>query len=228
MKILIVEDHIKINYLLARFARDEKHDVKQTYTAEEAFEALNQENFDLIITDLMLPKLQGEDLIKKIRAISDIYIMVISAKTDINDKLDVLTLGADDYITKPFSVNEVMIKLKHIEKRISSNQPMILSFYQGLLKIYPLKRDVYLNSEIVQLTKNEFDVLWFLVTHPYQIFSRDQLLNQLFSDSDAYERVIDVYIKNIRKKLNSEKHQLELIKTHYGIGYQFVGEVDEL
>jgi DNA-binding response OmpR family regulator len=154
--------------------------------------------------------------------------MVISAKTDINDKLDVLTLGADDYITKPFSVNEVMIKLKHIEKRISSNQPMILSFYQGLLKIYPLKRDVYLNSEIIQLTKNEFDVLWFLVTHPYQIFSRDQLLNQLFSDSDAYERVIDVYIKNIRKKLNSKKHQLELIKTHYGIGYQFVGEVDEL
>jgi DNA-binding response OmpR family regulator len=226
MKILIVEDHIKINYLLASFARGENHDVFQAYTAEEAFKALNQENYDLIITDLMLPKLQGEDLIKEIRKISDIYIMVISAKTDIDDKIDVLSLGADDYITKPFSVKEVMIKLSRIENRLVKQKPLLVSFYQGLLKIHPLKRQVYFDGDEVNLTKNEYDLLWFLVTHNKQVFSRDQLINQLFSNSQAYDRVIDAYIKNIRKKLSNNNHHPQIIKTHYGLGYQFVGEED--
>ena len=228
MNILIVEDHIKINYLLTSFARGENHQVTQAYTVEDALEILNQKEFDLIITDLMLPQMQGEDLIKEIRKISDIYILVISAKSDIDDKLDVLRLGVDDYITKPFSVNEVMIKINNIEKRLGTKEPIVFSIEQGLIKVLPLKRDVYFKELLVQLTKNEYDVLWFLIKNKHQIFSRDQLLNQLFSESEAYERVIDVYIKNIRKKLSDEFNQPELIKTHYGLGYQFVGEIDEL
>lgn len=228
MNILIVEDHIKINYLLTSFARGENHQVTQAYTVEDALEILNQKEFDLIITDLMLPQMQGEDLIKEIRKISDIYILVISAKSDIDDKLDVLRLGVDDYITKPFSVNEVMIKINNIEKRLGTKEPIVFSIEQGLIKVLPLKRDVFFKEQLVQLTKNEYDVLWFLIKNKHQIFSRDQLLNQLFSESEAYERVIDVYIKNIRKKLSDEFNQPELIKTHYGLGYQFVGEIDEL
>jgi DNA-binding response OmpR family regulator len=228
MKILVVEDHIKINYLITSFARGEKHQVKQTYTVEEALEALNQDDFDLIITDLMLPKLQGDDLIKRIRQVSDIYIMVISAKTDIDDKLDVLELGADDYITKPFSVKEVMIKLTNIEKRLGTKPPLVLSYNQGLIKVYPLKRELYFDGDLVKLTKNEYDVLWFLMTNKNQIFSRDQIINQLFSDSDAYDRVIDAYIKNIRKKCSNDHYNPQIIKTHYGLGYQFVGEEDDI
>jgi DNA-binding response OmpR family regulator len=152
--------------------------------------------------------------------------MVISAKTDIDDKIDVLSLGADDYITKPFSVKEVMIKLSRIENRLVKQKPLLVSFYQGLLKIHPLKRQVYFDGDEVNLTKNEYDLLWFLVTHNKQVFSRDQLINQLFSDSQAYDRVIDAYIKNIRKKLSNNNHHPQIIKTHYGLGYQFVGEED--
>ena len=121
-----------------------------------------------------------------------------------------------------------MIKINNIEKRLGTKEPIVFSIEQGLIKVLPLKRDVYFKELLVQLTKNEYDVLWFLIKNKHQIFSRDQLLNQLFSESEAYERVIDVYIKNIRKKLSDEFHQPELIKTHYGFGYQFVGEIDEL
>lgn len=225
MKILIVEDHIKINYLLASFARSENHQVTQAYNVEDALTFLNQDAFDLIITDLMLPKMQGEDLIKEIRKVSDIYILVISSKSDIEDKLDVLRLGVDDYITKPFSVKEVMIKLSQIEKRMTPKASLVVSVFHGKIKIYPLSREIYLDDKNITLTKNEYDLFWFLVQHKHQVFSRDQLLNHLFSESDAYDRVIDVYIKNIRKKISVQD---ELIKTHYGLGYQFVGDVDEL
>jgi len=227
MKILIVEDHVKINYLITQFARNNGHQVIQTYTAEDALHALNQDTFDLIISDLMLPNMQGEDLIKAIRDISNIYIMVISAKTDLDDKVDVLTLGADDYITKPFSVEEVIAKLTNIEKRLDHKDPLVLSFNQGWLKLYPLKRQVLVNHQQANLTKNEYNLLWFLIRHQHQVFSRDQLINQLFSESEASERVIDTYIKNIRKQIDQERKP-SMIKTHYGLGYQFVGEKDEL
>ncbi|MGE4572459.1 MAG: response regulator transcription factor [Candidatus Izemoplasmatales bacterium] len=225
MKILIVEDHIKINYLLASFARSENHQVTQAYNVEDALTFLNQDAFDLIITDLMLPKMQGEDFIKEIRKVSDIYILVISSKSDMEDKLDVLRLGVDDYITKPFSVKEVMIKLNQIEKRMTSKASLVVSVFHGKIKIFPLSREIYVDDKNITLTKNEYDLFWFLVQHKHQVFSRDQLLNHLFSESDAYDRVIDVYIKNIRKKFSVQD---ELIKTHYGLGYQFVGDVDEL
>ncbi|MDT8337154.1 MAG: response regulator transcription factor [Candidatus Izemoplasmatales bacterium] len=227
MKILIVEDHLKINELLAKFAKGEKHHVFQAYTAEQGLAALALNQFDLVITDLMLPHLQGEDLIKRIRKESDIYIIVISAKTEMDDKIDVLKLGADDYLTKPFSVKEVMVKLKNIEKRIEKIIPTYFSYYHNELIIYPEKREVLFNKKNVKLTNYEFEVLMLLVSRPQYIFSRAQIIDQLFSESEAYDRVIDVYIKNIRKALNDDVFKPRYIKTHYGVGYQFVGEKDD-
>lgn len=227
MKILIVEDHLKINELLAKFAKSEKHQVFQAYTAEQGLVALKSNNFDLVITDLMLPNLQGEDLIKRIRKESDIYIIVISAKTEMDDKIDVLKLGADDYLTKPFSVKEVMIKLKNIEKRIGKVNPSQFSYYNGELVIDPEIREVFYQKEKVKLTNYEFEVLMLLINHPKHIFSRAQIIEQLFSESEAYDRVIDVYIKNIRKALDEDVFKPRYIKTHYGVGYQFVGEKDD-
>jgi len=227
LKILIIEDNKKINNLLALFARQDGHFVVQSFDAEQALESMKINPFDIVITDLMLPSIQGEELIKKIREISDIYIVVISAKVDVKDKIEVLKLGADDYVTKPFSVEEVLLKLSHIEKRMMSNQPILRSFNHGELMIYPLQREVHLNHQLIELTPYEYDVLWHLISNKNRIYSRDDLIEILFSNSEAYDRVIDTYIKNIRRKLNDHANQPMYIKTHYSLGYQFVGESDD-
>ncbi len=227
MRILIVEDHQKIRDLLSMFAKQDGHHAVLAKSAEEALQVLAKELFDVIITDLMLPDIQGEELIKRIRATSDVYIMVISAKIDIHERLDVLSLGADDYLTKPFSVEEVMAKLKNVQKRIVTHRPVIRSFYQGELRLIPLSREVEFKQQKVTLTKSEFDVLWHLVNHHHKVFSRDELQSYISMDSEAFDRVIDAYIKNIRKKLDDDATQPRYIKTHYGVGYQFVGESDD-
>ncbi len=226
MKILIVEDYPKINQMLAIYAHKDGHEVKQVYNGEAALLATKHETFDVILLDLMLPGIQGEELIKLMRKVSDVYIIVLSAKIDVKDRIDVITLGADDYITKPFSIEEVMAKIKNVEKRFTQKHPSIYTFNHNQLKVIPLSREVYVNNEMINLTQYEYDVLWYLLEHPNIIFSRETIIEHCFTDSDAYNRVIDVFIKNIRKKIDLLPEQ-SFIKTHYGVGYQFVGVRDE-
>jgi DNA-binding response OmpR family regulator len=226
MQILIIEDYPKINQLLALYAKQEGHDVKQAYDGEQALNILNQEKCDVILLDLMLPGIQGEDLIKLIRQFSDVYIIVLSAKVDLKDRIDVISLGADDYMTKPFSMDEVMAKLRNIEKRVIIHHPNMISFNHQHLKLFPMRREVFVDDQLINLTHYEYDVLWHLISHPNVVFTRDMIIEQCFKDSDAYDRVIDVFIKNIRKKIDI-KDQPSYIKTHYGVGYQFVGVKDE-
>lgn len=226
MKTLIVEDYPKINQLLAMYARNDGHEVKQVYNGEEALAAVHHEKFDIILLDLMLPGIQGEELIKQIRKVSDVYIVVLSAKIDIKDRVDVITLGADDYMIKPFSIEEVMAKLKNVEKRLVVNHPIFYTFNHSHLKVLPLSREVFVHNQLINLTQYEYDILLHLLSHPNIVFSRDMIIEQCFSNSDAYDRVIDVFIKNIRKKIDFSSEK-SYIKTHYGIGYQFVGVKDE-
>jgi DNA-binding response OmpR family regulator len=226
MKTLIVEDYPKINQLLAMYARNDGHEVKQVYNGEEALAAIHNERFEIILLDLMLPGIQGEELIKQIRKVSDVYIIVLSAKIDIKDRVDVITLGADDYMIKPFSIDEVMAKLKNVEKRLVVNHPTIYTFNHSHLKVLPLSREVFVHNQLINLTQYEYDILLHLLSHPNIVFSRDMIIEQCFSNSDAYDRVIDVFIKNIRKKIDFSSEK-SYIKTHYGIGYQFVGVKDE-
>jgi len=226
MKVLVVEDYPKINQLLAMYARNDGHEVKQVYNGEEALAAIHNERFEIILLDLMLPGIQGEELIKQIRKVSDVYIIVLSAKIDIKDRVDVITLGADDYMIKPFSIDEVMAKLKNVEKRLVVNHPTIYTFNHSHLKVLPLSREVYVHNQLINLTQYEYDILLHLLSHPNIVFSRDMIIEQCFSNSDAYDRVIDVFIKNIRKKIDFSSEK-SYIKTHYGIGYQFVGVKDE-
>lgn len=227
MKILIIEDHYKINELLAMFARSEGYQVKQTYDAETAIQELSNSPYDLIITDLMLPNMQGEELICQLRKISDIYIIVVSAKGDVSSRIDVLQLGADDFITKPFRVEEVMAKLHNVNKRIKIKKPSIVSFYEKELVISLLNREVVYQGKIIEFTKYEFDILMYLIQHKNQICSRGQVFASVFPNSNAYDRVIDAHIKNIRSKLQDESKHSRYIKTHYGLGYQFVGRIDD-
>ena len=227
MKILIVEDYQKINDLLALFARQDKHFVEQAKTAEEALEKLSVNSFDAILLDLMLPGMQGEEFISKIRMSSDVYIIVISAKIDVQGRIDVINMGADDYVIKPFSVEELMAKLKNLEKRLIIDKPIIRSFNHGDLLIHPMSREVKIGGHVIDLTKYEYDILLHLLEHPNIVFSREAIIEACFSDSDAYDRVIDAFIKNIRKKIDHHLQEGSYIRTHYGVGYQFVGESDD-
>lgn len=227
MRIIIVEDHQKINNLLALYARQDGHLVTQCLDAKTALDKLTNKHFDIIITDLMLPDMQGEELIGEIRKYSDIYIMVISAKTETNQRVDVLSLGADDYLTKPFSVEEVMVKLDNVSKRIKQNHPTVVSYYHKELQVFPLKREMIFKGEKIVLTKHEFDLFYYLMKNNNIIISREALMENLFRDSEAYDRVVDAYIKNIRKKVDDDANSPRYIKSHYGIGYQFIGEQDD-
>ncbi len=227
MTILIVEDYLKINQLIARFARDEGFDVSQAFNAEDAFKLLNKEKFDVIILDLMLPNMQGETFIKRVREVSDIYIMVLSAKVEVSGRIDVLSMGADDYMTKPFSIEEIIAKLKNIEKRLVINSATILSFNQEDLEIHPLSREVFFRKQVISFTAYEYNILYYLSSHPNTVFTRDQIIENCFDDSDAFDRVVDVFIKNIRKKISPENEDFDYIKTQYGVGYKFVGIKDE-
>ncbi|HOI86172.1 MAG TPA: response regulator transcription factor [Acholeplasmataceae bacterium] len=227
MNILIVEDYQKINDLLAHYLRSDGHHVMQTTKAIDALHLLKQHPIDVILLDLMLPDMSGEDVIKEVRRFTSVYIMVISAKVDIEGRINTLSLGADDYLVKPFSVEEVLARLKNVEKRLSPSDHTIFSFNQEDLKIVLASRDVFVDGSKVNLTKDEYDLLIFLIKHPSRSFSRDELITLVLPHSQAYDRVIDTHIKNIRQKIDIHPFQPSYIKTHYGLGYQFIGQKDE-
>lgn len=226
MRILIVEDYPKIGSMIALAAMQDGHLAERAESAEEALERLKVRHFDCIVLDLMLPKMQGEELIRRIRRYSDVYIVVLSAKIETKDKLGALTLGADDYMTKPFSLEELLAKLKNLEKRLVVKKPVRRSFRQGDLVVFPMTREAYKNEQPLSLTRTEFDILDHLTYHPNVIFTRDALMEQCMYDSEAYDRVVDVFIKNLRKKIDDPDPSESYIRTIYGIGYQFVGDAD--
>lgn len=222
--ILIVEDNIDINKLIYEKLLDNDYQAFQAYNAFEALEFFNNEEIDLIITDLMLPIKSGEELIKDIRNISNVYIIIISAKVELEDRIEGLTIGADDYIIKPFSGEELMLKINnhfkrkaYKENRISFNNDRFIFEYNN--------NTVIINGVKTELTSIEYLILESLVRNSNQILSREQLLVQ--NDHFVYDRVIDVHIKNIRAKFRLIEDEIEYIKTVYGLGYMFVGDKDD-
>ena len=225
--ILIVEDNVEINNLVYEKLLDNNYQAFQAFNAFEAMTVFNENNINLVITDLMLPIKSGEDFIKDIRQTSDVYIIIISAKVDLEDRLEGLTIGADDYIVKPFSGEELMLKINnHFKRKLSkenrttfNHSSFIFEFNNNIITI---------NDMQVELTSVEYLMLEALIRNSNQILSRQQLLDMSFQNNhDVYDRVIDVHIKNIRAKFKAIDNKVEYIKTVYGLGYMFVGEKDD-
>jgi len=228
MKLLIVEDNLKINRLISMYAVQDNHGVKSVYSAEDALEYLRENTVDLVVLDLMLKEMDGETFIEKIRETSNVYIIVVSAKVDVDARINALSMGADDYMPKPLSMEELMLKIKNLEPRIKSmeKREALYSFNDGDLVVNKFERSVKVRGKPVELTQNEFNVLDYMLENRNQTLSREQILNHCISDSEAFDRVVDVYIKNIRKKLGDSKKPWAFIATVYGGGYRFVGEKD--
>ncbi len=225
--ILIVEDNKKINELITLYVSQEGYNVFSAHTAEEGLELFKKEEIDLIVTDLMLPRMSGEEFVESVREISDVFIIILTAKIHLDDKLTGLKLGADDYLVKPFSTEELILKIKNFLKR-KVKKSFGYSYHSGELIVEKNNNVVTFQGLPLEFTANEYLVLMQFIRNDRQIFSREQLLNTCFGkDTEVFDRIIDVYVKNIRKKLKEDSKNPRYIKTIYGLGYMFVGELDD-
>jgi DNA-binding response OmpR family regulator len=222
---LLVDDELSVQKLLTYPLRKEGYDVIPALDGREALERLRDDDFDLVVLDVMLPRMDGFDVCRAIRSRSTVPIIMLTAKTEETDKVLGLELGADDYITKPFSVREFRSRVKAVLRRAALAQPEA-QFEEpidaGDLQVDFEKRTVVVRGEPARLTYVEFEILAALARAPGRVFSRTMLLERVWGDA-AYRdpRTIDVHIRHLREKLEEEPKTPELILTVRGVGYRF-------
>lgn len=223
--ILVVEDDWDINGLLCNILKQNNYNVKAAYSGSEAKMCLEQGQYDLILLDLMIPGVKGEDLINEIRKKSVMPIIVISAKSEQENKINVLRLGADDFISKPFDIEEVMARIeaqlrryKKFSKSVVSNEKI---GYKNLV-IDSESRQVFVNNQEVSLTVREYSILELLMKNPHKVFTRANLFESVWQDEYmGDDNTVNVHISNLRSKLAKLDEKNEYIQTVWGIGFKF-------
>lgn len=225
--ILVIEDEKKILDVIQAYLKKEGFDVLAAQDGETAIEMVQAKQVHLIILDLMLPKISGEDVCRKIRTMSDIPIIMLTARAEEDDKIEGLAIGADDYMTKPFSPRELISRVRALIRRsYRDEQPLadFLSYNHGDLEVDVKRMLVKKNGDILNFTPNEFKLLYVFLVNPGQIFTREQLIEKAFGyDYDGFDRTIDTHIKNIRQKIENDPKSPVYILTVYGMGYKFGG-----
>jgi DNA-binding response OmpR family regulator len=225
-KILIVEDEAKISGIVKSYMEREGYDVTVASTGKAALTEIRN-RFDLVILDLKLPDMDGESICSAIREVSNIPVIMLTAKSSEDDRVRGLGMGADDYVIKPFSARELVARVKAHLRRSGNVERKELSFNGRALIINTKTKEVVKNSHKISLTNTEFRILLGLAERPNNVLSRLQLINiaQGF-DFDGFDRVVDAHIKNLRHKIEDEPQKSSFIKTVYGVGYKFTGEPD--
>jgi DNA-binding response OmpR family regulator len=224
--ILIVEDENKISDIVRAYLEKEGFNVTVADRGEKAISALKN-GFNLIILDLMLPDMDGEDICRTIRQDSDVPIIMMTAKIEEDERIKGLGMGADDYVVKPFSPRELVARVKALLRR-SGGVKEVASFNSGGLVIDSNFFEIRRNGLSIALTSTEFKILQCIATRPGQVFTRLQLVNVILGyDFEGYDRTIDAHIKNIRHKIEDDRMTPTYIQTIYGIGYKFIGQSDE-
>jgi DNA-binding response OmpR family regulator len=226
-RILIVEDEKKISDIVKSYLERDGYSVTAVDTGGDALTEIRNE-FDLVILDLKLPDIDGETVCKRIREVSEIPVIMLTAKSSEDDRVKGLGMGADDYVVKPFSARELMARVKAHLRRSGKSERKELSFNQGALIINTQTKEIRKDNRKISLTNTEFRILLGMAERPNNVFSRLQLINiaQGF-DFDGFDRVVDAHIKNLRQKIEDERQQQPFIKTVYGMGYKFMGEPDK-
>ena len=225
-KILIIEDEQSVSQVLKAYLEKEGYEVHSTTKGLEGLELFNKIAFKLIILDLMLPDISGEEICKKVRQTSDVHIFMLTAKGTLDNRIEGLNIGADEYLVKPFSPRELTARVNALFRRLGVEaRKEVYTFNDGTLLIDYDKRIVKLKGEDVQLTPNEFDILYVLVENKGKVLSREQLIDKVFGDDfEGFDRTIDVHIKNIRKKIEEDTRNPKYIITVMKVGYKFGGE----
>ena len=222
-KILIVDDEEKIVEVIEAYLKKEGYETQIAYNGKEVIEKFRDENYDLIILDLMLPDINGEEVCSTIRETSDIPIIMLTAKIEDTDRINGFNLGCDDYICKPFNVKELVLRVKAILKRSNNikSEENIMKFYNNI-EINEDSHEVKVRDEYVELTNTEYKILLTLGKNPNKIFTREDLLKcSSVEYFDKIDRVIDAHIKNLRQKIEEDTKKPKIIQTVYGVGYKF-------
>ena len=223
-RILIADDNKDIVDILKRFAAKENLQVDVAYNGEEALDLFNKNEYDLILLDIMMPKKDGYQVCKSIRRESMVPIIMITAKGEDYEKIMGLDLGADDYIVKPFSVAEVMARIRAILRRIEKKPDQNTSLTFGNMKLDLASYTCEIEGQNVELTKKEFEILWTLASNENKVFTRENLLDSLWGyDYYGDLRTVDTHIKRLRAKLAEHSNLDTAIKTIRGVGYKFEG-----
>jgi DNA-binding response OmpR family regulator len=229
LRILVVDDEPNIREVVELYLRRDGYEVEVVGDGSAALQAIERKIPDLIVLDLMLPLLSGTQLTRTLReGRYDIPIIMLTAKDDESDRVAGLELGADDYVTKPFSPKELVARVKAVLRR-ASNKPLAEAQAQpltiGQLTLNPTTRQVWARAEEVMLTAKEFDLLWFLMNHPGQVFTRDQLLDHVWGfDFFGDSSTVTVHVRRLREKIESAPTKPEYLLTVWGVGYKFTAE----
>ena len=217
-KILIIEDDKNIQRLLTLELRHKNYSVSSAYNGEEGIEMFSKNSYDVVLLDLMLPKKSGKEVCQELRKISDTPIIIITAKDSILDKVELLDLGANDYICKPFAMEELLARIRVVTRNIenSNNKHFYL---ENNIKMDILAKKVFLNEEEISLTKTEFLILEYFMKNKALSCSREKIIIGVWGyDFDGEEKIVDVYINSLRKKIDPKSNYIHTIR---GFGYIF-------
>jgi DNA-binding response OmpR family regulator len=225
MNILLIEDEMRVADIVNKYLEKENYTVYTAHTGAEGLDLFQKHPINVVLLDLMLPDIPGEEICKQMRAVSNVYIFMLTAKGTLDDKVEGFKIGADEYLVKPVSPRELVARIKALENRKEREENKeVLLFDKGEIKIYLQERLIKVRDECINLTPNEFDLLYQLASYPGRVFSREQLIEAVMGiDFDGFDRTIDVHIKNLRKKIEEDTKKPKYIKTVTGIGYKFEG-----
>ncbi len=229
-KILIVEDNILISKSIESKLKEEMFDVKAVFNGEEAIKQFDSINYDVVLLDLMLPVKSGEEVLKHIRSKGDVPVIIISVKDSDVEKAINLGLGADDYLAKPFSMLELVARVKAVLRRSrkSIEVPTKQKYVVDNLEVNMVNYEVKKNGVLVELTLKEFEILKLLITHPDQTFSKQQMYRTVWGEEYYYnDNVINVHIRRLREKIEDIPSKPKIVLTMWGFGYK-LGEFKNL
>jgi len=223
-KVLVIDDEANVCELVSLYFEKAGYDVACAFNGSEGLDKVRQERPDIIVLDLMLPGMDGLDVCKEIRKTSNVPIIMLTARVDEVDRVLGLEIGADDYVTKPFSPRELLARIKAVLRRAAyvpdPDEQQVLTLPR--VSISRVSREVVIGDEHMELTPKEFDLLWFLASNRNRVFTREQLLEQVWAYQEFYgdERTVDQHIKRLRRKIEIPGGPCR-ITTIWGVGYKF-------
>ncbi|MDF2556672.1 MAG: two component transcriptional regulator, winged helix family [Bacillales bacterium] len=221
--VLVVDDEPKILEIVKAYLESNNFQVFTAETGKDALKILNQENISLMLLDLMLPDITGEEICKQVREKSNLPIIMMTAKSDEDSIIQGLNIGADDYITKPFSPRQLVARVVAILRRTKIELDQSAG-NASELTVDTENRIVSKNGKILTLTPNEYKILVLLIGRPQKIFTRDEIIQSVMNgDFDGFDRTVDTHVKNLRHKIEDDPKSPKYILTVYGLGYRFGG-----
>ena len=224
-KVLVVDDEKVIVKGITFSLQQDEYEVDCAYDGEEALHKAKENSYDIILLDLMLPKMDGLEVCREIRGFSQVPIVMLTAKSEDMDKIMGLEYGADDYVTKPFNILELKARIKAILRRSAGSQekePQNNVITNGEMSLDTVERRVYISGKEVRLTSKEFDLLELMMMHPNKVYSREELLRKIWGSEDSSDgRTVDVHVRRMREKIEKNPKEPAYVHTKWGTGYYF-------